>query len=112
MRKMVIGMVGTVLLSCAAYGQNTPYSPQSCERLAQHELPGAKILLAQTVAAGAFTPPSNSTPRPVVDASFYKTLGAFCRFMAWLCRAPIPRFRSRCGCRSMIKMAARGTGNC
>ena len=82
MRKMVIGMVGTVLLSCAAYGQNTPYSPQSCERLAQLELPGAKILLAQTVAAGAFTPPSNSTPRPVVDASFYKTLGAFCRFMA------------------------------
>jgi len=79
---MVIGMVGTVLLSCAAYGQNTPYSPQSCERLAQLELPGAKILLAQTVAAGAFTPPSNSTPRPVVDASFYKTLGAFCRFMA------------------------------
>src|SRR5437016_719701 len=82
MRKMVIGMVGTVLLSCAAYGQNRPYSPQSCERLAQLELPGAKILLAQTVAAGAFTPPSNSTPRPVVDASFYKTLGAFCRFMA------------------------------
>src|SRR4029077_11420215 len=57
MRKMVIGMVGTVLLSYAAYGQNTPYSPQSCERLAQLELPGAKILLAQTVAAGGLTPP-------------------------------------------------------
>ncbi len=82
MRKMVIGAVGTVLLSCAAYAQNAPSGPQSCEHLAQLELPGAKILLAQTVAAGAFTPPSNSTPRPVVDASFYKTLGAFCRFMA------------------------------
>src|SRR5439155_23173060 len=82
MRKLVIGMVGTVLLSCAAYGQNTPYSPQSCERLAQLELPGAKILLAQTVEAGAFMPPSNSTLRPVVDASYYKTLWPFCRFMA------------------------------
>ena len=82
MRKMVIGMVGTVLLSCAAYGQNRPSGPQACEHLAQLELPGAKILLAQTVAAGAFMPPSYSTPRPVVDASFYKTLGAFCRFMA------------------------------
>src|SRR2546430_14606607 len=82
MRKMVIGMVGTVLLSCAAYGQNRPSGPQACEHLAQLELPGAKILLAQTVAAGAFMPPSYSTARPVVDASFYKTLGAFCRFMA------------------------------
>src|SRR5256714_1117445 len=82
MRKMVIGAVGTVLLSCAAYAQNRPSGPQACEHLAQLELPGAKILLAQTVAAGAFMPPSYSTPRPVVDASFYKTLGAFCRFMA------------------------------
>src|SRR6266480_1597485 len=64
MRKMVIGMIGTVLLSCAAYGQNTPSGPQACEHLAQLELPGAKILLAQTVAAGTFTPPSDSTPRP------------------------------------------------
>src|SRR5438874_3951547 len=32
MRKMVIGMVGTVLLSCAAYGQNRPSGPQACER--------------------------------------------------------------------------------
>jgi hypothetical protein len=79
MRKMVLAAVGTVLLSCGAYGQNASSGPQSCEGLARLELPGAKILSAQTVAAGAFTPPSNMTPWMVGDPSFYKMLGAFCR---------------------------------
>jgi len=63
MRKMVIGMLGTVLLSCAVYGQNTPYGPQSCEHLAQLELPGAKILLAQTGYGGSIHA-AHPTPLP------------------------------------------------
>jgi hypothetical protein len=79
MRKMVLAAVGAVLLSCGAYGQSAPSGTQSCEGLAQLELAGAKILSAQTVAAGAFTPPPNMTPWIVGDASFYKILPAFCR---------------------------------
>jgi len=79
MRKMLFAAVGTVLLSCAAFGQKAPSGAPSCEGLAQLELPQAKILSAQTVAAGAFTPPSNMTPWLVGDASFYKMLPAFCR---------------------------------
>src|SRR5260370_31719951 len=51
----------------------------SCEDLAQLELPGAKILSVQTVAAGAFTPPSDITPRLIGDPAFYKRLASFCR---------------------------------
>jgi hypothetical protein len=79
MRKMVLAAVGAVLLSCGAYGQSAPSGTQSCEGLAQLELAGAKILSAQTVAAGAFTPPPNMTPWIVGDVSFYKILPAFCR---------------------------------
>src|SRR5260370_1628917 len=79
MRKMILAAVGTVLVSCGAYGQEAPSGTKPCEGLAQLELPGAKILSAQTVAAGAFTPPPNMSPWVVGDLSFYKTLGAFCR---------------------------------
>jgi hypothetical protein len=78
MRKIVLAAVGAVLLSGGAYGQ-APSRTQSCEGLAQLELPGAKIVSAQTVAAGAFTPPSNMSPWIVGDPSFYKALPAFCR---------------------------------
>ena len=52
---------------------------QSCEQLA---LTNAKITSAQTVAAGAFTPPPGATPWLAGDPSFYKQLPAFCRVMA------------------------------
>jgi feruloyl esterase len=79
MRKLVLAAVGVVLLSAGAYGQEAPPGTQSCEGLAQVELPRAKILSAQTVAAGAFTPPSALTPWLAGDPSFYKMLAAFCR---------------------------------
>ncbi len=82
MRNVILAAVGTVLLPCGAYGQSAPSETQSCEGLAQLQLPGAKILSAQTVAAGAFTPPSNISPRLARDPSFYKTLPAFCRVVA------------------------------
>ena len=52
---------------------------QSCEQLAQLNLPNTKITSAETVAAGAFTPPANMTP-PLVN--FYTQLPAFCRVKA------------------------------
>jgi hypothetical protein len=82
MRKMVLAAVSAVLLSCGAYGQEAPSGTKSCEGLAQLELSGAKILSAQTVAAGAFKPPPNITPWMVGDPTFYKMLPAFCRVVA------------------------------
>src|SRR5712692_9806741 len=79
MRKMVLAAVAAVLMACGAYGQEAPSGTKSCEGVAQLELPGARILSAQTVAAGAFAPPPNVTPWLVGDPSFYKTLAAFCQ---------------------------------
>jgi hypothetical protein len=79
MQKAVIAAVGAVLMSCGVYGQGAPSGTQTCEGLAQLELTGAKIRSAQTVGAGAFTPPPNMSPWIVGDPSFYKALPAFCR---------------------------------
>ncbi len=79
MRKLVLAAVGAMLTACGSYGQGAPSGTHSCEGLAQLELIGAKIHSAQTVAAGAFTPPPNITPWMVGDLSFYKMLPAFCR---------------------------------
>ncbi|HZV88319.1 MAG TPA: tannase/feruloyl esterase family alpha/beta hydrolase [Candidatus Binatus sp.] len=57
-------------------------APQSCEQLAQLALPDTKVTSAQTVAAGAFAPPANTTPWLVGDPNFYKGLPAFCRVTA------------------------------
>src|SRR5467141_2419624 len=82
MRNVVVAMVGAMLLACGAFGQKTAPAAQNCERLAQLELPGAKIGSAQTIAAGAFPPPPNATPWMAGSADFYKTLAAFCRVVA------------------------------
>lgn len=57
-------------------------APQSCEQLARLALPHASITSAQTIAAGAFTPPANATPWLVGDPAVYKRLPAFCRVSA------------------------------
>jgi len=82
MAKIVLAAIGVALLSRGAYGQEATSGMHSCEGLAKLELPGAKILSAQTVAAGAFTPPSNINPQLIGDPSFYKKLSAFCRVVA------------------------------
>src|SRR5437660_5144387 len=81
MRKMILAVVSAALLSRGAYGQNAASGTHSCEDLAKLELLGARILSAQTVAAGAFTPP-NVSPRAGGDSSFYKMVPAFCRVVA------------------------------
>jgi hypothetical protein len=57
-------------------------APQPCEQLAQLALPNARITSAQTIAAGAFTPPATTTPWLLGDPSLYKQLPAFCRVTA------------------------------
>ena len=79
MRKLILAAVGAMLTVCGSYGQGAPSGTHSCEGLAQLELIGAKIHSAQTVAAGAFTPPPNATPWLIGDPSFYKMIPAFCR---------------------------------
>jgi feruloyl esterase len=79
MPKLLATAVVAFFLPCFAYGQTTSASAHSCESLLQLHLPEAKVSSAQSVAAGAFTPPPNLTPWLVGDPAFYKTLPAFCR---------------------------------
>src|SRR5256886_15175818 len=82
MRKMTAAVVSPALLSRGGYGQNAASGTHSCEDLEQLELLGARILSAQTVAAGGFTPPSNTNFRATGDPTFYKMLPTFCRLIA------------------------------
>jgi hypothetical protein len=77
MRKVMVAAVVAVLSACGAYGQKA--AEQNCERLAQLELARAGIVSAQTVAAGAFPAPVNTTPWLAGGADFYESLAAFCR---------------------------------
>ena len=74
MRKLSLAMMALVVLTCMAQAQG-PAGAGSCESLAELKITGAKVLSAQTVAAGSFTPPPNRSANP----AFYKTLPAFCR---------------------------------
>jgi feruloyl esterase len=80
MRKLLVGVVAMVLPAFGAYGQKPP--AQTCEGLAQLEFTGAKIVSAQTFAAGAFPAPQNMAFWMGETAAFYKTLAAFCRVVA------------------------------
>src|SRR5947199_4332668 len=82
MRKMTLAVVSAALLSSGAYGQNAASGTPSCKDLEHLELQGARILSAQTVAAGAFTPPSNTNDRATGDLTFYKLLRTFCGLVA------------------------------
>jgi hypothetical protein len=60
-----------LLLAALAFSSG-PVAAQTCERLGDLKLANTKITTAQSVAAGAFTPPTGS-------AAPYKELPAFCR---------------------------------
>jgi hypothetical protein len=81
MRKVLVAAVVMVLLACGAHGQKAGPAGQSCAGLAQLELPGAKIISAQSFIAGAFPPPQNMAFWMGESAAFYKSLAAFCRVM-------------------------------
>ena len=55
---------------------------QPCEQLAQLALPSARITSAQTIAAGAFSPPTAASPWLIGNPALYKQLPAFCRVTA------------------------------
>ena len=60
-----------------------PTGGSNCESLSRLTLPNVTITSAQSVAAGAFTPPA--TPGPGrVNAALFQGLPAFCRVMATL----------------------------
>lgn len=74
-----VAVVVVLFLAGTASAQNTASAPKSCEKLSQLALSKAKIVSAQAIDAGAFTPPTTVTPWLVGSPELYKTLGAFCR---------------------------------
>ena len=79
MGHVVAGLVITVLLAGGAHGREAASGADACKGLAQLELPEARVVSAEMVPAGAFTPPPNVAPWMAGDPAFYKTLAAFCR---------------------------------
>jgi len=75
----IFAVAAVLSVAGTASAQATPSSPQSCEKLSQVTLQKAKIVSAQAIDAGAFTPPANITPWLIGDPAFYKSLAAFCR---------------------------------
>src|SRR4029077_5958003 len=67
------------LCLAACFSLSVTAAPQPCEQLAQLALPNTKITSAQTIAAGAFSPPQAASPWLIGDPSLYKQLPAFCR---------------------------------
>lgn len=78
MRKIVVAMTGIMLTSYAANGQAAPDATHSCESLAQLELLSARVVSAETVAAGTLTPPATAAWLRG-NPDLYKSLGPFCR---------------------------------
>lgn len=66
-------------LAGTASGQNLSSAPQACEKLSQLTLSKAKVVSAQTIEAGAFSPPTAMSPWLAGSPDLYKSLGAFCR---------------------------------
>ena len=81
MRKPLVLAFMVTLWMAGSVAQATWAAQSSCESLSQLTLANTKITLAQTVTAGAFTPPPAPTGMPVMEAS-YKDLPAFCRVVA------------------------------
>ena len=82
MKSVVLAVLFVFIFIAGLFVSPAYAAPQSCEQLARLALPHASITSAQTIAAGAFTPPANATPWLVGDPAFYKRLPAFCRVSA------------------------------
>jgi len=70
------------LVVCGGFSAASHGAGQPCKELAQLALPNVKITSAQTVAAGAFTPPAGLPQWMAGDPALYKQLPAFCRVIA------------------------------
>ena len=71
-----------MLLACMVVARDARAATPACESLARLTLANAKVASAETVAAGAFTPPANMAPWLAGEPSMYKKLPAFCRVSA------------------------------
>jgi len=79
-RRLVFSFLSALVLSgVITHGLNA--AQKSCESLGQLQLPYTKITLAESVAAGAFTPPPGPNPAPGMPAN-YNDVPAFCRIVA------------------------------
>lgn len=72
----------TLFLISAASLIAAPTGGSNCENLSKLSLPNVTITSAETVSAGAFTPPT--TPGPPPNMALFKSLPSFCRVMATL----------------------------
>jgi feruloyl esterase len=82
MDHILAAVMATALTPAGVEGQAPLSAAHSCESLARVELPGAKVVEAGIVPAGAFAPPAGTSPWLASDPSIYKTLPAFCRVVA------------------------------
>jgi hypothetical protein len=89
MGKNLVAAVVLLLLCRGAFAQG-PHTAESCARLGELSLPGARITSAQIVIPGAFRPGS-AQPGPNADASVYKSLPSFCRVQAEATPSPDSR---------------------
>jgi feruloyl esterase len=87
MRKSLLLPFLTALCISGVFHQTTGAAQRPCESLAQLALPNTKITLAQSVAAGAFTPPPVPYPMPGPPPN-YKDVPAFCRVVAEVSPTP------------------------
>jgi hypothetical protein len=79
MSRILVLSTAVLFLACGSSAQNPHSALASCAKLSQLTLSKAKIVSAQTIDAGAFTPPTMRTPWLVGNPELYKSLSAFCR---------------------------------
>lgn len=77
----IFAVAAVLFFTGTASAQNTAPAPQSCEKLSQLALSNAKIVSAQAIDTGAFTPPAINTPWLIGSPDLYKALGGFCRVL-------------------------------
>jgi hypothetical protein len=80
MKKIIAMALFTACLPLVALCQKKQGGgSEACERLAKVSLPDARIVLAERVASGAFTPTTPVAPWMAGNAALYSALPAFCR---------------------------------
>jgi feruloyl esterase len=78
MRRIHVVVVASSLVAAGVSAQPAA-ATEPCAGLVRLELPGAKVVSAEIVPAGAFTPPQRLSPWLVAESGFYEKLPAFCR---------------------------------
>jgi feruloyl esterase len=78
--RILFEVAAAITISAAlARAQGTPPNPNACKDLAALALPDAKVVSAEPVPPGGFTPPAGLSPWMAGDPAFWKSLPAFCR---------------------------------